>query len=43
MTQKELKDCEKQKNLCVMSSADCRYMALDGAPQVPRSPGTRLF
>ncbi|XP_016392062.1 interleukin-6 receptor subunit beta [Sinocyclocheilus rhinocerous] len=37
VTQEELKDCGKQKKLCVTSSADCLYTASDGAPRVPRT------
>ncbi|XP_026124654.1 interleukin-6 receptor subunit beta-like [Carassius auratus] len=38
VTEKKLNDCKNQKKLCVTSSSDCHYMALDGAPRVPRTP-----
>ncbi|XP_058641470.1 interleukin-6 receptor subunit beta isoform X1 [Onychostoma macrolepis] len=37
VTPTELKDCEEQKKLCVMSSTDCRYMALDRVPRIPEN------
>ncbi|XP_056628246.1 interleukin-6 receptor subunit beta isoform X2 [Triplophysa dalaica] len=34
----DLKDCGKQKNVCVMSSSDCLNTASDGTPDVLTSP-----